>query len=76
MNVLSIQNLNVRFSTPQGALLALREVSFDVPKNRIVGLVGESGCGKSTVINAILGLLADNGVIDSGTIEFAGQDLT
>ncbi len=76
MNVLSIQNLNVAFSTPQGALLALRDVSFDVPKHRIVGLVGESGCGKSTVINAILGLLADNGAIGSGTIEFEGRDLT
>ncbi len=76
MKTLSISGLDVSFSTPKGRLLALRKVSFDVPKNRIVGLVGESGCGKSTVINAILGLLADNGAIDGGTIEFEGQQLT
>ncbi len=74
MTTLSIDGLNVSFSTEDGPLHALKNVSFDVPENRIVGIVGESGCGKSTLINAILGLLADNGNIDSGAILFQGQD--
>ena len=74
MTTLSIDKLNVTFSTEDGPLHALKNVSFDVPSNRIVGIVGESGCGKSTLINAILGLLADNGAIDSGSILFEGRD--
>lgn len=74
MTTLSIDALNVTFSTEEGPLHALKNVSFDVPENRIVGIVGESGCGKSTLINAILGLLADNGTIDSGSILFQGRD--
>lgn len=74
MTTLVIDGLNVTFSTEDGPLHALKDVSFDVAENRIVGIVGESGCGKSTMINAILGLLADNGTIDSGSILFQGQD--
>lgn len=76
MTDLSIRDLNVHFTTEGGSLHALRDVSFDVPERRIVGIVGESGCGKSTVINAILGLLADNGRITGGRIAFGEQDLT
>lgn len=74
MTTLSINGLNVVFSTEGGPLHALKNVSFDVAENRIVGIVGESGCGKSTLINAILGLLADNGMIESGSILFQGKD--
>ncbi|MEM1007107.1 MAG: ABC transporter ATP-binding protein, partial [Pseudomonadota bacterium] len=76
MTTLRIDNLNVSFDTEAGPFHALKNVSFNVPENTIVGIVGESGCGKSTLINSILGLLADNGRIDSGDIEFEGQDLT
>jgi len=75
MTVLSIQNLNVAFTTEGGDLHALKDVSFEVPERRIVGIVGESGCGKSTLINAILGLLADNGRITEGEILFQDRDL-
>lgn len=70
MTTLSISDLNVVFSTEDGALHALKDVTFDVPDRRILGIVGESGCGKSTLINALLGLLADNGTITDGRILF------
>ncbi len=70
MTTLSIDGLNVWFSTEDGPLHALKDVSLEVPERRIVGIVGESGCGKSTLINAILGLLADNGSIEGGSILF------
>lgn len=77
MPVLSVTGLNVRFSTEDGSVHALKDVSFDVPERRIVGVVGESGCGKSTLINAILGLLAKNGEVSKGSILFQGdRDLT
>lgn len=74
-NVLEISNLSVEFSTGRGPLKALRDVSLTVPKEKIVGLVGESGCGKSTVIFSILNLMAENAVITKGEINFEGQDI-
>jgi oligopeptide/dipeptide ABC transporter ATP-binding protein len=70
MTVLSVRDLNVAFSTEAGRLHALKDVSFDVPQRRIVGVVGESGCGKTTLINAVLGMLADNASITGGSILF------
>ena len=75
MNILEINGLNVSFTTEDGDLHALRDVSFSVPEKSIVGVVGESGCGKSTLINSVLGLLAQNGQIDAGEVLFKGQDL-
>lgn len=74
-NVLDISNLSVEFSTGRGPLKALRKVSLSVPTEKIVGLVGESGCGKSTVIFSILNLMAENAVITEGEVNFEGQDL-
>ena len=74
-NVLEIRNLNVEFATERGQLRALRDVDITVPNGSIVGVVGESGCGKSTMINSIIGLLAHNATTTSGTIEFEGSDL-
>lgn len=70
MTVLSVRNLDVVFSTDDGPLHALKDVSFDVPGNRMVGIVGESGCGKTTLINAALGLLSNNGKVTGGEILF------
>ena len=73
--VLRIKDLSLSFKTIRGPLKALRQVNLDLPIRRIVGLVGESGCGKSTVINSILNLLADNALIQSGTVEFKGRNM-
>ncbi len=73
--ILQVKNLSVSFKTARGISRVLRKVSFDIAGEQIVGLVGESGCGKSTVINAILNLLADNALIESGTIELEGENI-
>ncbi|MFT5503726.1 MAG: oligopeptide/dipeptide ABC transporter ATP-binding protein [Gammaproteobacteria bacterium] len=74
-NLLEIRNLNVEYSSERGQLRALRNVELSIPRGSIVGVVGESGCGKSTMINSIIGLLAQNASIASGSIEFEGSDL-
>lgn len=74
-NVLEIKGLNVEFTTERGRIKALRDVDLAIPQGSIVGVVGESGCGKSTMINSIIGLLAHNATTSSGSIEFEGSDL-
>ena len=74
-NVLEVRGLNVEFRTERGQLKALRNVDLSVPSGAIVGVVGESGCGKSTMINSIMQLLAPNAQVTSGTIHFEGSDL-
>ena len=73
--VLSVNNLSVDFSTPNGPVHALRHVNLDVPRNRIVGIVGESGSGKSTVVSAVMRLLANNANVLDGTIHFEGRNI-
>ncbi|MEQ9349817.1 MAG: ATP-binding cassette domain-containing protein, partial [Alphaproteobacteria bacterium] len=74
-NVLDIRNLSIDFETPRGHVHALRDVSFSVPEKSTVGIVGESGCGKTTVISAAMRLLADNADVVSGEVIFEGQDI-
>ncbi|MBL8703055.1 MAG: ABC transporter ATP-binding protein [Alphaproteobacteria bacterium] len=73
--ILEITGLSVSFATPRGKVRALRDVSLSVPRDRIVGIVGESGCGKTTLISSILRLLAPNAVVESGAIRFEGEDV-
>jgi len=75
VDTLQVRDLNVSYRTERGALAALRDVNMAVPSGKIVGLVGESGCGKSTVIAAIMGLLAPNADIGGGSILYKGEDL-
>jgi ABC-type dipeptide/oligopeptide/nickel transport system ATPase component len=74
-NVLEIDGLTLDYETPHGRISALREVSIDVPEETIVGIVGESGCGKSTVAAAAMRLLPGNAAVSAGEIRYAGQDL-
>jgi peptide/nickel transport system ATP-binding protein len=73
--ILEIRDLSVEFATPRGAVKALRHVDLAVPAGRIVGVVGESGCGKTTLASTILGLLANNARVGSGSIRFEGTEL-
>ena len=73
--LLDIRNLSVDFRTPRGRVHALRDVSFTVPRGKVVGIVGESGSGKSTVVWTLTRLLAGNAVIEGGTVVFDGEDV-
>ena len=74
-NLLEIENLRISFATAAGAAKVLDGVNVAIRPGEIMGLVGESGCGKTTLANAILGILAHNARHQSGTISFQGEDL-
>ena len=74
-SVLSVENLVVDYKTARGTVRAVDGVSFDVPKGAVVGLVGESGCGKTTVARAITGVLHASARISGGKLIFGGKDL-
>jgi len=71
----SARDLEVKYHTHDGIVTALRDVSFDVQEGEILGVVGESGCGKSTMAGAVMRLLPTNGEITRGQLLFKGQDL-
>lgn len=74
-SVLQVKELEIKYHTREGILTAIRDVSFDVNEAQIVGIVGESGCGKSTVAFAVMRLLPPNGEITAGQILVKGRDL-
>ena len=75
--LLSVRNLSVEYSTRDGTVHAVSDVSFDVFPRETVGLVGESGSGKTATCLAILGLLRPpGGRVASGEVLFKGDDLT
>ena len=74
-NILEIDNLHTYFFTDQGVVKAVNGVSFNVPKNATVGVVGESGCGKSVTSMSVMQLLqGPQGQIVSGNIRFNSHD--
>ncbi len=72
---LRVVDLEIKYHTRNGILTAVRNINFSINPGQIVGLVGESGCGKSTVASAVIRLLPPNGEITSGQLIFEGQDL-
>ena len=73
--VLSVKNLNMHYETLSGDVHAVKNVSFSVKEGESFGLVGESGCGKTSVAMSLLQLQADNAKISSGSIQLDGVEL-
>ena len=68
--VLSIRDLNISFETANGTVNAIRGVRMDLFRGETIAIVGESGSGKSVTVKTIMGILASNGKIESGTIDY------
>ena len=73
--VLSVNNLVIDFKTDNGILHAVRNVSFELAQGETLCIVGESGSGKSVTSKAIMGILANNAIIDGGNIIYRGENL-
>ena len=72
--ILSVRDLNVKFTLRGQVLHALRDISLDVYRGESLAIVGESGSGKSVFVKSFMGLLDANGAITEGTIDYFGAD--
>lgn len=72
---LKVRNLRIHYATPQGDVIAVSDVSFDLLEGETLGLVGESGCGKSTTAYGILQLVQHPGYIKNGEVHLDGVEL-
>ena len=68
--VLTVRDLSITFSTTAGPVHAIRGVNLDLYRGETLAIVGESGSGKSVTVKAVMGILAKNGTVDSGSIEY------
>ena len=73
--ILTVKNLRISFKTNTGTVKAVRGIDFSLYKGRTLAIVGESGSGKSVTSKAILGILANNKIIEDGEIIYDGKDL-
>lgn len=74
--ILEVKDLKVSFLTDEGKMQVINGIDFTMEKGKILGIVGESGCGKSALALSIMGLLAkDQGVVDGGEIKLEDKDL-
>ena len=75
MAKLEVKNLSISFRTTNGAVRAVRDISFDLQEGETLAIAGESGSGKSVTTRAIMGILAGNAMVDGGEIIYDGKDL-
>ena len=73
--LLAVENLAISYETRHGDVAAVRGVNFRVGQGETYGLVGESGCGKSTIAFGLVDFLGRNGKVVDGSIRFLGQEL-
>ena len=73
--VLRLEDVAVAYKVRGGEIEAVQDVSFEIMRGETLGIVGESGCGKSTVAWAVLNFLGANGYVKRGSIKFQGQEL-
>ena len=71
MSYLEIKDLEISFPTPKGKYIAVRDINLSIKKGEIISIIGHSGCGKSTIMNAIAGMLTPTG----GTVELDNQKI-
>lgn len=77
MSYLEIKNLEISFPTPKGKYTAVKDINLSIQKGEIISIIGHSGCGKSTILNAIAGMLtpsAGSVVLDNQNIKGPGPD--
>lgn len=75
-SLLNVKNLNTSFITSNGMVRAVRGINFNIDYGESVGIVGESGCGKSVSMLSIMKLLDENAIINADSLMFDGIDLT
>ncbi|RKP56302.1 ABC transporter ATP-binding protein [Cohnella endophytica] len=75
-SVLDVQELQIAVASERGVVQAVQDLSFNIGKGQVLGIVGESGCGKSMTCMSILGLLPDSAYVTRGRIRLKGQELT
>ena len=76
MNLLDVKHLQTRFKVRKGHVHAVNDVSFYLQKGETLGVVGESGCGKSVTMLSLIRLLPPSARIENGEALFEGQDLS
>lgn len=74
--ILDVEHLNTYFRTHDGRVKAVDDLSFSVKKGELLGIVGESGCGKSVTMLSIMGLVDRSAMVEAEKIDFQGQDLS
>jgi oligopeptide/dipeptide ABC transporter ATP-binding protein len=75
MTMLEVKNLNIAFASDDEVLSVVKNVSFSLSKGKLLGIVGESGCGKSVTLMSVLRLLPKNALVNAEYINFNGQNL-
>lgn len=73
--IIAIKDLVVEYKVREGVIRVVDDISLEVPKGRFAALIGESGCGKTTIVEAVLNILPPNGYIRKGEILFNGRNL-